>query len=190
MSSPSSIALTGLKHVGKSTIGRRLSHLLSLDFVDLDDLLIRRAVYENIITPEPGDTATAEPRIRSVYRALGSEAFGRWEAEVIRDVPTTYRETGTVLATGGGVCDHPESMELIRAAYCVLYLQNDPVVLYQRAVNHGVPAFLDQDRPRDHFLEIAERRDALYRTHADHVVDIAGLSIDDAIAQILAHYKG
>ncbi|MFO8042950.1 MAG: shikimate kinase [Alkalispirochaeta sp.] len=190
MTSPNSIALTGLKHVGKSTIGRRLSHFLHLEFVDLDDLLVRRALYENVIAPEPGDTATAEPRIRSVYRALGSGAFGTWEAEAIRDIPTTYRGTGTVLATGGGVCDHPDSMELIRAAYYVLYLWNDPVVLYQRAVSHGVPAFLDQDRPRDHFLEIAERRDALYRTHADHVVDIAGLSIDDAIAQILAHYKG
>ncbi len=190
MTSLGSIALTGLKHVGKSTIGHRLSHLLNLEFIDLDDLLVRRAVYENTITPETGGTGGEEPPIRSVYRALGSDTFGKWEAEAIRDIPRAYRGSGTVLATGGGVCDHPRSMELIRAAYCVLYLWNDPVVLYQRAVSHGVPAFLDQERPRDHFLEIAERRDALYRIYADHVVDISGLSIENAAARIIAYYKG
>ncbi|MEX2442084.1 MAG: shikimate kinase [Alkalispirochaeta sp.] len=190
MLSSQSIAVTGLKHVGKSTIGRSLAQALSWEFVDLDELLVRRAVHENVISPDTGDKHPIEPRIRSVYRALGSTTFGEWEAEAIREIPTTYRESDVILATGGGVCDHPESMRLITTAYRVLYLRNDPVVLYERVTSHGIPAFLDQDRPRDHFLEMARRRDVLYRTYADQIIDVAGLSIEASVARIIAHHRG
>ncbi|HKK48528.1 MAG TPA: shikimate kinase [Alkalispirochaeta sp.] len=189
MAASASIALTGLKHVGKSTIGRGVAAALKWDFVDLDDLLVRRGLHDNIISSDPPAGSNDEPSIRTLFRALGASRFGEWEGDALREVPTTYRETPIILATGGGVCDHPESMNLITSHYHVLYLRNDPVVLYQRAIKHGVPAFLDQDRPLDHFLEIARRRDVRYTHYADEIIDVAGLSRNDAVARIIEHHE-
>jgi shikimate kinase len=160
-----------------------------MQFFDLDELLIRRAEQENIVPPATRDQPPGEPRIRSVYRALGSARFGVWEADAIRSMPRMPRQPHTVLATGGGVCDHPDTMRLLTETFHVLYLRNDPIVLYERASRRGIPAFLDQHRPREHFLEIAHRRDALYRRYADKVVDVAGLSVAEAIARIIADYR-
>lgn len=183
-----SIALTGLKHVGKSTVGSSLATALGFEFVDLDDLLVRRAIHERLVDPTPERTQFSEPAIRVIFRTLGADRFGEWEADALGNMPEAYRNTSIVLATGGGVCDHPASMEIITSRYHVLYLRNDPVVLYERASSRGVPAFLDPDRPKEHFREIARRRDALYRHYADHVVDVSGLSQQDVVAQIIEHY--
>ena len=185
MHHPQSIAVTGLKHVGKSTLGHALSVRLGLPFLDLDDLLVRRAQYENILPPG----RTPEPPIRTVFRALGAARFGEWEAECVREIPSTVSGAAVVLATGGGVCDHPETMAVLSTNYRMLYLHNDPLVLYDRSVRGGVPAFLDPDRPREHFLEIAARRDARYREHADLVVDITGLHPDEALARIMEQVR-
>ncbi len=190
MKSSASIALTGLKHVGKTTIGRGAATTLGWDFIDLDDLMVRRGIHDHVIPPGAADTPQNEPLIRTLFRTLGAARFGEWEAEALRDVPTTSRASHIFLATGGGVCDHPESMRLLTSNYHVLYLRHNPVVLYERAVRRGVPAFLDEDRPRDHFLEIARRRDALYAESADQIIDVAGLSPKDAIARLIAHHTG
>lgn len=171
-----SYALTGLKHSGKTTLGRRLARELALPFTDLDDEMVRRAVSEGIITTPGGD----EPAIRRVYRQIGASAFGLWEAECLRRVSPPV-----VLATGGGVCDHPPTMEALKEHYRLLYLQDDPLVLYERIVRGGVPAFLDPNRPQDHFLEIAERRGEIYRQAADVIVDLSGASRREAFNRLL-----
>ncbi len=189
MKSSASIALTGLKHVGKTTIGREVATALGWNFMDLDDLLVRRGIHENVIPPNVAQSPNDPPLIRTLFRALGPELFGKWEADALREIPTTYGASHTVLATGGGVCDHPDSMHLLTINYHVLYLRHTPVVLYERAVKRGVPAFLDQDRPREHFMEIARRRDELYARSADQIIDVAGLSPADAVARIIQHRR-
>lgn len=149
-------------------------------FLDLDDLLVRRAAHEAL----PGfvdATGSPEPPIRRLFRLLGPEAFARWEYDALRSIPTLAVHEHVVLATGGGVCERAESMELLSGMFTVLYLHNEHLLLYERSIRHGIPAFLDPGRPRDHFLEIADRRDKIYRTHADICVDLAGCDVPQSI---------
>jgi shikimate kinase len=44
--------------------------------------------------------------------------------------------------------------------------------LVERVFRHGVPAFVDRDRPEEHFREIYLRRHSLYQTGSDIRVDV------------------
>lgn len=178
---PRSIALTGIKHVGKSTIGESLARELSVSFFDIDDLIVRRARHDGVI----GLDGSGEPPIRTVFRLLGPDGFARWELDAILEVPALSHGEPVVIATGGGIADHRPAMEHLHENYTVLYLADDPLVLFERATRHGLPAFLDRNRPREHFLEIAARRDAVYRRFAHVTVEAGGRPAASVLQGIL-----
>lgn len=207
------IALVGLKHVGKSTVGRALSRYAHCPFYDVDHEMIARARSEGWFAPS-GDPAV--PTIRQLYQFLGRESFLTWEAATLRavigqltdmkvdrsgartDAPaagTTHgvasasadRQRGrlrAVIATGGGICDNPSAVEALQSACTTVYLEDSPEVLYQRIEARGVPAFLDPARPREHFLEMAARRDERYRAFADYTIPIGGRTADEIASTV------
>ena len=182
------IAFTGLKHSGKTTLARRLSRRLTYTFRDLDHEMVDAAEREGWFS-HSSEIEDARNPIRSLYRAVGDERFRSWETAVLRRIVEKpagdTAERPVLLATGGGICDNPEAMGILGERYYVLYLRSDPSILYDRIAARGTPAFLDPSRPRDHFLEIAERRDTLYRRSAREVVDLSGLGPDEAFRELL-----
>ena len=189
MHSDIDIALTGLKHSGKTTLARRLSKRLAYAFHDLDHEMVFAAERDGWFR-RSSHTEEAHNPIRTLYRTAGRDRFQSWEAAVLqRIVEMRTTEDGTtrpvLLATGGGICDNREAMGILVEHYHVLYLRNDPLVLYERIAARGIPAFLDPSRPRDHFLEIAARRDTLYRRSARDVIDLTGLGPDEAFRELL-----
>ena len=137
---------------------------------------------EPVVRPEARWSGQRVPTVDSPHAATP-------HALIIDDLLLFRQVPDKSLATGGGVCDHPATMAVLSTNYRMLYLHNDPLVLYDRSVRGGVPAFLDPERPREHFLEIAARRDARYREHADLVVDITGLHPDEALARIMEQVR-
>lgn len=183
------IAFTGLKHSGKTTLARRLSRRLAYTFRDLDHAMVDLAEREGWFRRSSEAESDRYP-IRSLYRAVGGERFRSWETTVLRRITGRPADDGSadrrvLLATGGGICDNHEAMAILGERYYVLYLRDDPSILYERIAARGIPAFLDPSRPRDHFLEIAERRDTLYRRRAREVVDLSGLGLDEAFRELL-----
>lgn len=83
------LVLIGMPGVGKSYQGRHLARLLDRPFVDID----RR--FQEAYGP-PGD----------YLRLHGEEAFRQKESAVVREVG---KETGLVIASGGGVVTRPEN---------------------------------------------------------------------------------
>ena len=175
------LTLVGLKHVGKSSVARELaSSIGGAVLVDIDDEMIRQAQHEGWFHPP---TAGGAPQIRELYRFMGLPAFATWEATVIeRTIALTH--PFCILATGGGVCDNSAAMELLQISRPIVYLYDDPAILYERIIRRGVPAFLDQSDPETSFRQIADRRDQIYRTQADAVITVTGLSVEQAARQI------
>lgn len=126
------IALIGMAGVGKTSIGTALAEMTGRKFVDCDDLF---PVY-------------AGKSIQEVFAQDGEDAFRQIETAVLRDVS---KESGLVIATGGGVVTRPENLPLLR--------QNSLTVLLKRPVEylpsdgrpmsqkHGVSALYEQRRP-------------------------------------------
>lgn len=183
------VTLVGLKHVGKSTIGRLVAEKLQpARFVDLDDTMLTAARNEGWFQPENHET----PPVRALYRFLGKKSFESWEAEVLQRVLASQSDEADsrcVLATGGGICDNPDAVALLAQARPVLYIWESPPVLCQRVLKHGIPPFLDQHDPKGSFLRMAERRDRLYRELADNIISIAGATAEEAADRILVELR-
>lgn len=132
------ITLIGMMGCGKSSVGRELSRLLSLPFVDLD-----------------GYIETREGRsIRDIFESDGEAAFRKMELEALTEIlfqesasepnqdagepgedspQTGYPQTKEmILALGGGTLTTPECAELVAERTFCIYLKTSADELFRR----------------------------------------------------------
>jgi len=122
------IVLVGMPGCGKSTLGRLLATRMERRFVDLDEEIVNRAGCP----------------IPDIFREKGEEGFRAIETEVVADI---CRESGLVIATGGGVVTRERNLPLLSQNGRVIFLDIPP---------EGLPI---ADRP----LSQAKTPEALYR---------------------------
>ncbi len=143
------LVLVGMPGCGKSTQGKRAAELMGKGFVDLDAEIVKR--YGPI--PE-------------IFASQGEQGFRAIESEVVKEFG---KESGLVIATGGGAILRPENVRALR--------QNGKIIWLRRAVEQlstkGRPLSVNLDRLR----EMEEIRLPLYRACADAAVDV----LDDPV---------
>lgn len=127
------IALIGMAGSGKTTIGTALAELTGRTFVDCDDLIPEYAGGKSI---------------QDIFAQDGEDAFRKIETTVLQEVS---KQSGLVIATGGGVVTRPENLPLLR--------QNSITVLLHRSIEdlptdgrpmsqlHGKAALYAQRKP-------------------------------------------
>lgn len=151
------IYLVGVKHSGKSTLGKRVAQLLpSVHFVDTDDLIVQKV----------------DRSVRDFYASEGKEAFWSVEYNVTKEYVDTFEGNFLLVATGGGVVDNKPLFEYMRKEGTLLYLWVDKEVAFQRIVANGLPPFLDKASPKESFYHLFLHRDALYRKFCDYMVEL------------------
>ncbi len=101
------IVLIGMPGCGKSTLGRRLADEMGRKFVDLDAEITR----------------TAGMPIPEIFAKEGEEGFRLRETEA---VAAACRESGLVIATGGGVVTRARNLPLLSQNGRVLFLDIPP----------------------------------------------------------------
>lgn len=150
------LVLAGLMGTGKSTLARILAGRLGREWLDTDELVVKRA---GLSIPE-------------IFARHGEEGFRALEREA---VAAAAAERGRVLALGGGALLDPENTRALRATGVVVLLVGDPVVLAERAARAGVegrPLLADAAEDVAARLgDLAEQRRAVYEAAADHVED-------------------
>jgi len=125
------VVLAGIKHCGKSTLGRLLARRWLVPFLDTDTELEREYVRR------AGRNLTC----REIYRELGEQEFRRLEAEGIERL--TFSRGVWVIALGGGAVNNPFlSLETLRALGFGVWIDLDPELAYPRVVRRGLPPFL------------------------------------------------
>jgi len=105
--------LIGYKSSGKSTLGRKLSALTGLKFIDLDEVIEQ---HEGRKIPE-------------LYTDLGDEKFRVKEWEALKEV---VKEDNIVVALGGGAPCYCDNMNLLEKKGEIIYLKLNDNVLVQR----------------------------------------------------------
>jgi shikimate kinase len=151
--------LVGLRGAGKTSVGRLLAEEHGRTFVDLDEVLERR-------------TGQTIPELL----AGGEAGFRQLEADLLRtcvELLCLGTPQASVLATGGGAVEHPESRRLLRALP-VVYLELAAAISAERVRQdeRARPA-LAPGGPLAEAEALFERRDPLYREVATHVVSAA-----------------
>lgn len=107
------IYLIGYMGSGKSTLGRRLSKHLGLQFVDMDHFIEQRF----------------HKTIPQIFEQEGEEEFRKKERKVLEELSGF---TDIVIATGGGAPCFFDNMELMNETGITVYLDIDPEILAER----------------------------------------------------------
>ncbi len=136
----STIILLGIKHCGKSTIGRELASRTGLSFYDVDDV-IEDMVGQNC---------------RQYYRSNGKDAFMKAEADAARTIAEKQNEKRCVIATGGGICDNDAALKVLGSmpAARFIFLDIDEETAFSRIQSdynrEGTwPAYIAKENPAD-----------------------------------------
>jgi len=158
------ILIGGLKHCGKSTLGRIVADALGYRFYDLDELIL-------------ADTLNSWQSIRALWKDVGPNEFVHIEEDSVRTfiewtVPELAGE-GCILSLGGGTIENAGAMAWIGKKGTNIYIQADEQLLYNRFMSAGRPPFLSKDHSREDFARIYQRRAELYEkfAHLIHTVD-------------------
>jgi shikimate kinase len=160
------LQLLGMKHSGKSSVGRLWALRRGWDFYDLDTLLETKA----------GGHRTS----RQIYLEEGKEGFQKYEAEAATFIAGRLVRGRAVLAWGGGTITNPAAVKALKAHGLLIVLKDRAEVLYERIVRGGRPAFLSAERPWEDFQALYEERTALMQTLSPWTLDLAGASPDEA----------
>lgn len=152
MEYPSNIYLVGPMGAGKSTIGRHLAEITSKHFCDADQEIEKR-------------TGVSIPLI---FEIEGEEGFRKRETDLLAELT---KDSGKVLATGGGAVLSEENRRALSANGFVVYLHADIEILYERTRRDRNRPLLNEGDRRQKLEEIMATRDPLYREVADLIVE-------------------
>ena len=138
------LVLVGMPGCGKSTLGAQVAALLGRPFVDCDEEIVREA---GMSIPE-------------IFARFGEADFRRREAEVLRRVG---RESGTVVATGGGAILREDNVRALR--------QNGRICFLRRALEQLPTDGRPLSGPDDAIARLWRERREKYERCADFTVD-------------------
>ncbi|MBS3141245.1 shikimate kinase [Candidatus Woesearchaeota archaeon] len=164
-----SVVLIGARCSGKTSVGRELSSMLNVPFVDADTEFIQ-----------------ANGEIRDFVDKHGWEEFRRAETEIIEDICARYH--GIVFAPGGGAVGHNQgekyrqrNVELLREFGLVVYLLPYPdlrqsaEILTRRIENDANsvstrPSLTGNSDSVTEMLLILEQRHSFYLAASHHQI--------------------
>jgi len=167
LSKINNIILVGPMGSGKTTIGRRLSDRLSLDFFDSDHEIVN----------------TTGVSIDYIFDVEGEKGFRARESDVIKKLCNMHN---IVLATGGGVVMLEENREVIKKASSVIYLSSSVDQILRRTAKSKTRPLLEKSNNRKKTItDIVEARDPLYREVSSHIIDTNGKKLNEVIDEII-----
>lgn len=100
------IALIGMPGVGKSSVANRINRTWDKEVLDLDRLIEKKA---GMTIPE-------------IFEEYGEETFRDYETQVLEEVS---KESGKVIATGGGIVTKERNYELLKQNSIIVYIHRE-----------------------------------------------------------------
>ena len=138
-----SIILTGVKHCGKTTIGKLLAKRLDYLFFDTDEVIQK----------------VTKKSVRDLYNEFGVSTFMQTETKVCHLLAEKFKEKRIVISTGGGICDNPQALIELSPLGKIVFLDTDEETIIQRVFADakynattntviGIPAYIAKKQPK------------------------------------------
>ncbi len=150
---------------GKSSVGRRLAHRLSLRFVDTD----------KVIEKQEGQA------ISNIFKNHGEGYFREIEKEALKRI---CKDEGLVIATGGGAVVDPKNLKVMKNSGAVVCLTASPEVIYNRVKRVNTRPLLLKNGKLDVIKKLLKKREPFYN-RADLVIDTSDKGIDEVADAIM-----
>ena len=165
------VVLVGPMGSGKTTVGRRLSEELGVNFYDADHEIIDKTGVS----------------IDHIFDVEGEEGFRKRESDVLKELCS---KDNIVLATGGGAVISKENRFEISKTGSVIYLLSSvDQILRRTAKSKTRPLLKKSSNKRKTITDIIEARDPLYREIATIIIDTNGKKLNEVIHEILTHLQ-
>jgi len=148
------IFLIGYMGAGKTTIGKKLSKALALDFIDLDKYIQH----------------TYQKSIHQLFEEKGEEGFRKIEQKALHEVADFEN---VVISCGGGTPCYFDNMEVMKKAGTTVYIQVDPEELTNRLLASKTIRPLIAGKSREElipFIDNQLRERERYYNKADLVI--------------------
>ena len=128
LSNKSNIVLTGMPGSGKTTIAKYLAELTGREFVDTDELIVKKTGKE----------------INTIFSEVGESDFRKIETQVISEVSLN---NGCIISTGGGAVLSNDNIQMLK--------HNGIIFFLDRELSELIPT---QDRPLANSKELIIKR--------------------------------
>ena len=160
------LILIGHMASGKSTVGKRLSKRLNLDFIDIDEEVEKSAGVS----------------ISWIFDVEGEEKFrGRESKELVKSL----NAENCVIATGGGVILNKENRNLLKKG-TVIYLKTSIQTQLERTINDKKRPLLRESNDREQTLiELKKTRDPLFEECANITIKEGKNSHNEVVEEIM-----
>ena len=194
------IVLTGPKYSGKTSAGRAIASLRSLEFIDMDESIFQRTgksprqLYsESKANFQKAEAETAE----AVF------TYSNYPAGYFSDNSRAGAACQTpqrVIAAGGGIIDNPEAVAKIKNINSIIVCLNISAdCAWNRIMSNGrqdqfltsdnfhsiLPPFLQTENPQETHRSLHEQRAAAYMQVADIVIEVNEKKPEEIAAEIL-----
>ena len=158
-----SIIIVGMKHSGKSSLGKGLSSFFSLEFFDTDKII---------------EEQTNMP-VRSLFVEKGEQAFKDAEIESCKFLLEKEKTSNPlIIATGGGICDNPEAVKILKSIGKFVLLNVPEKTCLERIMHNSkrsgsLPGYISRENPKSQddieriFHNFYERRMKSYKEISD-----------------------
>ena len=161
------IVLTGFMGSGKSAVGRLVAKRLRFQFVDTDQLIVKRAGMPI------------------------SEIFAQHGEKYFRDLETAELESlehlrQSVIATGGGVIVKERNHAILARLGFVVWLTASEDVIFNRVSRNDKRPLLQTEDPRATIRDMLAARRPLYEKAAQFTLDTTAFSHGEAADQVIA----
>ncbi|MCS6885150.1 MAG: shikimate kinase [Blastocatellia bacterium] len=153
--------LTGFMGCGKTSVGRELARLVSVQFIDLDEQIVK----------------SSGKSIKEIFTEHSEAHFRQLERELLTQI---VAHQPAVVSLGGGTFINPQNRRLIIQNGISVFLHCSLETIYKRLQNDTLrPLFSD----RSNFEKLYRERLPIYQL-ADLQLDVSSLSIEEAASKI------
>jgi shikimate kinase len=166
------IFLIGLPGSGKSTLGVQLAQLLTFDFLDTDELIVR----------------TESMTINEIFQQYGEDHFRKIENATLKQLGTL---SNTVISTGGGLPCFYDNMDLILSMGFSIYLNVAPEVIAERlySVNDQTRPMVKGKSKEEMLAFLIQKYDERKGTYQKANLEISESTTADEIVELLKAQK-
>ena len=159
---------------GKTSVGRLVADALGCPFLDLDEIIVKKAGHS----------------ISVIFEAEGEKGFRRKEKQALEQTVGKYAESTAVLALGGGTVTVPGAIGLLQEKTLCIYLQADADTIWERVKDDTLRAHLEgqkEGRPLagEGWEERLAQRLPLYEKAAHVTIDTIGLTPEEIADEII-----
>ena len=152
---------------GKSTIGKEMSEILNMKFIDTDAWIEERQ----------GIT------ISEIFATKGEIFFRDLETTTLQEL-LEEKET-MVISVGGGLPLREENRKLLQQLGRIIYLKAEPETIYNRVKGDTTRPLLQTGNPMERIREMLGQREEKYRAVADKIVIVDKKDISEIVYEVL-----